>query len=107
LVFQNNENNKFSIQWQGKLALSYSGDYNFDYKFSTEIEIPEIYCPDISDQEIEALLSKYCIGSEKLKIVKDEEAIDEKSPSITTELELNNRVEANSSLWSKLKRLFN
>jgi len=74
ITFIKSDTNKFKIDWKGKIALSYSGDYDFNYNFSTEItdvKTPEILCPsELSDKEITDLLSKYCIGYENLGIVK-------------------------------------
>ena len=72
ISFIKSDKDKFNIVWKGKIALSYSGDYDFNYHFSTEItdvKVPEILCPNkLSDTEMKDLLSKYCMGYEDLEI---------------------------------------
>ncbi len=66
----------FTINWNGEIALAYMGDYEFKYKFHTEIKevkMDGIICPaNLSDDQISSYLSKYSIGFEDIKIIKEE-----------------------------------
>ena len=112
IVFQNEGSNHFKIKWEGKIALSYSGDYDFNHHFITEIkdvQIPEILCPsELTDQEIENLLSKCSIGFEGVQIVRYEatENIDNSINTTTTDLEMNKKSGDKSNFWSNFKRLW-
>ena len=45
MTFTKGVTNTFNINWKGKIALSYTGDYDFDYGFLTEI--PDVQIPEI------------------------------------------------------------
>lgn len=112
ITFQREGEDTCRIVWEGKIALSYSGDYDFKYRFSTEItevEIPPIICPaSLSDTEIKDLLSKYCIGYENLSIRKEEvkENIESTNDTGSGQAKGNQNPEANSSFWNTIKRLW-
>ncbi len=107
IIFTKDGVDKFRINWKGKIALSYTGNYDFDYSFLTEItdvEIPEIQCPNnLTDNEIELLLSKYSVGYKNLNVVK---LVDEDNESNNEANLINSRNEVKLNLWGKLKRLW-
>ncbi|MEM6802303.1 MAG: hypothetical protein AAF696_12920 [Bacteroidota bacterium] len=108
ITFHKEESGKYRIGWKGKIALSYAGDFDFNYDFSSEIqevEIPKILCPhSLSETEIKDLLHKYAIGYEDLQIARYElsETTDEMSRMKMEDSSKKGR----ASLWDKLKALW-
>lgn len=105
ITFKKNSTGLFNINWNGKIALSYSGDYDFNYKFSSEITdvaTPVINCPaELSDSEIQAFLNKYSIGFSNIKIVKEQHV---ENNTDTEEAEPEEPEQ--KSFWNKVKSLW-
>ncbi len=64
ITFLNSQKERFyDIKWEGKIALAYSGDYEFKYDFKTEIfqtQFEGIKVPQgISEYEIESLMRQF------------------------------------------------
>ena len=63
--FREAEYGTFQLQWEGAVALSYGGDFNFRYRFNALVQnaifegfrLPS----DITDTELEGLLEKYMV----------------------------------------------
>jgi len=73
ISFSKNSSNKFDIEWKGKIALAYSGDYDFNHEFYAFIEnilLEEIYYPEaMSEEEAIESLKKYSENFEGLKLI--------------------------------------
>lgn len=68
-----NAQNTFDIEWTGKIALAYVGDYDFKYDFKASIynvTFEGIYYnkDHFSEEEAQALLAKYAVNFEGVSL---------------------------------------
>lgn len=76
IQIKKNNNATFDIQWEGQIALVYSGDDEFRYQFSAQIndvELDAIYYPEeFPESELQTTLSKFAVNYENIKVIRSE-----------------------------------
>lgn len=104
-----NKGDHFDIKWNGRIALAYIGEYDFEHQFKANINnipIPEIRCTDeLSLEEIKKELREYAIGFENISIKR----IADHEVEISDVLMKRSLVEINpaKSIWNTIKRIWN
>jgi len=75
ISIKKNKNGKFNIEWKGRIALAYSGEFEFNHEFYASIEdvvFEEVFYPkEMSKEEARKCLEKFSRNCQELKLTSD------------------------------------